>query len=114
MNTFDDMKAVMDDMHARRNMLAEQMREFNQLQSEIQALADRAGSDPNAKQKLENLEKAFPQGFQKAQMDILAKVSQLEDNFKTLEQDFRGIGGSEKSTSKVETQPKKRAMKRYL
>ena len=114
MNTFDDMKVVMDDMNARRNMLAEQMREFNQLQSEIQVLADRASSDPEARQKLDNLEKAFPQGFQKAQMDILSKVSQLEDNFKMLEQDFRGIGASEKAVPKKESLPKKRAMKRYL
>ncbi|EEX31109.1 MULTISPECIES: hypothetical protein [Vibrio] len=114
MDTFNDIKSVMDDLNSRRSMLAEQMKEFEQLQSEIQVLAEKSAHDPDARRKLEKLNQAFPEGFQNSQQAIMSKVTQLESNFKSLEEGFKTMGDSEDQQPESSPKPKKRVLKKYM
>ncbi|KJY94148.1 hypothetical protein TW84_00405 [Vibrio neptunius] len=113
MDTFNDIKSVMDDLNIRRSMLAEQMKEFEQLQSEIQVLVEKSAHDPEARRKLEKLNQAFPQGFNHSQQAIMSKVTQLEDNFKRLEDGFKTLGDSDVQKPEP-SKPKKRVLKKYM
>ncbi|MDN3610003.1 hypothetical protein ACODM8_01790 [Vibrio ostreicida] len=115
MDTFNEIKSVMDDLNSRRSALAEQMKEFQQLQREIQVLVDQSGHSPEARDKLERLNQAFPNGFQSAQQALMAKVLQVEENFKTLETGLKEAGSTEdEPKSEAPIQVKKRALKRYM
>ncbi|CAM2879967.1 hypothetical protein [Vibrio neptunius] len=113
MDTFNDIKSVMDDLNSRRSMLAEQMKEFEQLQSEIQVLVEKSAHDPEARRKLEKLNQAFPEGFNHSQQAIMSKVTQLEDNFKRLEDGFKTLGDTDDQKSEA-PKPKKRVLKKYM
>jgi predicted nucleic acid-binding Zn-ribbon protein len=114
MDTFNDIKSVMDDLNSRRSMLAEQMKEFEQLQSEIQVLVEKSAHDPEARRKLEKLNQAFPEGLQNYQKAIISKVTQLESNFKSLEEGFKTMGDSEAQKPESSLKPKKRVLKKYM
>ncbi|GLT18671.1 hypothetical protein GCM10007938_24520 [Vibrio zhanjiangensis] len=114
MNAFDDIKAVMDDLNNRRSVLAGQMREFQQLQGEIQALVERASHDPQARAKLEKLNQAFPEGIQNSQQAIMSKVTLLEENFKQLQEGFKTMGDSDKKNEEALPKPKRKQYKNYM
>lgn len=113
MDTFNDIKSVMDDLNSRRSVLAEQMKEFEQLQSEIQVLVEKSAHDPEARKKLEKLNQAFPEGLQNSQQAIMSKVTQLESNFKSLEEGFKTMGESDEQKPEP-PKPKKRVLKKYM
>ncbi|MGB0893407.1 MAG: hypothetical protein ACPGUD_03300 [Parashewanella sp.] len=92
MDIFQDLKSVMSDIQKRKSAITSQLREFQGLQAEIRTLAQRAKTDASAREKLVRLQKAFPQGFQKQQDQVLDKVSELGQNFKKLEVEFADIG----------------------
>ena len=50
MDTLDDIKAVMEDLNHRRGVLAAQMKEFQQLQGEIQVLVEQSSHDSGPRQ----------------------------------------------------------------
>ncbi|WP_133407981.1 hypothetical protein [Parashewanella tropica] len=92
-----DLKAVMNDIQHRKEAINHQIQEFQSLQAEIRSLMQRAKTDPEAREKLIRLQKAFPQGFDQQQQKVMDKVNELGQNFKKLEQQFTDIGDEEAS-----------------
>ncbi|CAM3679349.1 hypothetical protein [Vibrio aquimaris] len=114
MDTLDDIKAVMEDLNHRKGVLAEQMREFQQLQGEIQVLVEQSNHDPKARAKLEKLNQAFPEGIQNSQQAIMLKVTMLEENFKQLQEGFKAIGEEDNASGESFPKPKKKRYKNYM
>ncbi|RLV59788.1 hypothetical protein D5018_10490 [Parashewanella curva] len=107
-----DLKAVMNDIQQRKEAINRQIQEFQSLQAEIQSLMQRAKTDPEAREKLLRLQRAFPQGFNQQQQKVMSKVNELGQNFKKLEQQFTDIGSGEApapvvtaTSEEAETQP---------
>lgn len=92
MDMFSDIKAVMNDLQQRKAALGEQLQEFQRLQLEINALIAVSDRDPAAMAKLIKLKQAFPGGFESQQATVMNKVSELEQHFKGLEQQFNLLG----------------------
>ncbi|MBU2898923.1 hypothetical protein [Vibrio hepatarius] len=115
MDTFEDMKAVMDALNDRRGALTEQIQEFESLQEEIQDLVKRSNHDVDARAKLDKLNQLFPEGMSSSQGSIMQKVAQIEDGFKELQQGFLAIGESETSNKDEQTNIRKvKAMRKYM
>ncbi len=104
MDVFQDLKAVMNDIKQRKNAINEQLKEFQSLQAEIRTLVQRAKTDPEAREKLIRLQKAFPQGFEQQQERVLVKVAELGKNFKKLEQEFAYLGSKPKTAAEIKEQ----------
>ena len=114
MDTLDDIKAVMEDLNHRRGVLAAQMKEFQQLQGEIQVLVEQSSHDSKARAKLEKLNQAFPEGIQNSQQAIMSKVTMLEENFKQLQEGFKAIGEEDNASGGTLPKPKKKRYKNYM
>ncbi|MFV9997720.1 MAG: hypothetical protein AB8W78_09070 [Arsenophonus endosymbiont of Dermacentor nuttalli] len=117
---FNDIQALISDLDSRRSLLFEQMKEFESLQLEIKQLTEDSSHNVTAQNKLKKLEQAFPEGLEKCQKDILAKINSLEKNFKAIEKIFKSIShdpADESNTllgSKAETKTKKKTFKSYI
>ncbi|NRD74531.1 hypothetical protein HQQ94_15050 [Shewanella sp. VB17] len=92
MDMFSDIKSVMNDLQQRKMALGLQLKEFQDLQNEINQLVERSPNDQNAMAKLIKLKNAFPEGFELQQGKVMNKVNELESHFKVLEQQFNFLG----------------------
>ncbi|MFS1537784.1 MAG: hypothetical protein ACL7BU_02785 [Candidatus Phlomobacter fragariae] len=88
---FNDIQALISDLDSRRSLLFEQMKELKSLQQEIKQLNEEASHNATAQCKLKKLKQAFPEGIDKCQKDIFAKINLLEKNFKVIEKTFKSI-----------------------
>ncbi|HGJ5856349.1 hypothetical protein QE197_00555 [Arsenophonus nasoniae] len=117
---FNDIQALISDLDSRRSLLFEQMKEFESLQEEIKQLTAESGHSATAQNKLKKLEQAFPEGIDKCQKDILAKINSLEENFKVIEKTFKSInhepddGNSSLLGSDTAVNTKKKTFKSYI
>ena len=114
MDVFQDLKAVMNDIKQRKNAINDQLKEFQSLQAEIRTLVQRAKTDPEAREKLIRLQKAFPQGFEQQQERVLSKVAELGKNFKKLEQDFANLGSKPKTPEEIKQQEEEKKRQQKL
>lgn len=104
-STPTDLKAMMRDLEQKKSALAENFNRFEQLQSEIKTLAQRANKgDANAIRKIANLDKAFPNGFEQQNIQLTNTAKELEKNFKVLKRQFQevGIKAKPKNTQKAQ------------
>ncbi|SPP32166.1 hypothetical protein ARAF_2059 [Arsenophonus endosymbiont of Aleurodicus floccissimus] len=117
---FNDIQALISDLDFCRSFLFEKMKEFESLQQEIKQLTEESSHNTTAQNKLKKLAQALPEGIDKCQKDILAKINSLEKNFKVIEKIFKSInhepdeGNNTSLDSNTAVNTKKKTFKSYI
>ncbi|MCL1123702.1 hypothetical protein [Shewanella surugensis] len=96
--TPNDLKAMMKDLEQRKKALTKHFDTFEQLQSDIQTLNQRASKgDASSIKKITHFANAFPNGLAQQQQQLITKAKEIEKNFKTIKQQFEKIGAIPKT-----------------
>lgn len=94
----DPFKKVIDDFVKEKDKLHKSIREFNQLQQEIDDLKKRASKDIQAQKKLQRVQKIMDSDFQQQRQCLIEKVSALQSNMENLRQMMQEETGIKKIT----------------
>lgn len=77
---------IIDDFVREKEKLHQSIKEFNQLQQEIDNLNKRASTDLHAQKKLQRVHQIMDSDFQQQRQCLIDKVSALQSNMENLRQ----------------------------
>lgn len=84
MQPTDPFKEIIDNFVKEKEKLHKSIKEFNQIQQEIDDLNKRASSDLQAQKKLQRVQKIMDSDFKQQRQCLIEKVSALQSNMENL------------------------------